>query len=81
MGYISLALVALLVFFASPVVLADDITPIPADRAQIPQWFMANVKPFSQRRGTLDPELEAAEASRRVIIVSKSQFYHTYKID
>lgn len=74
MGYISVSMVAFLVVFASPVILADDITPIPADKAQVEPWFKANVKPYSARRGTLDPALEAAEASPRTISVSKSHF-------
>lgn len=68
MGYISMSVVAFLVVL--PVVLATDTATIPENRAQIPQWFKANVKPFSQRKGTLDPALEAAEASRRIITVS-----------
>jgi len=70
MGYISMSVVAFLVVFASPVVLATDTDPIPANRAQIPQWFKTNVKPYSQRKGTLDPALEAAEAARQIITVS-----------
>ncbi|XP_010452709.1 PREDICTED: probable pectinesterase 49 [Camelina sativa] len=71
MGYISLSLIALLVVFAPPVVLADDITPIPAEKAQVEPWFKANVQPFPARRGTLDPALEAAEASPRIITVNQ----------
>lgn len=74
MGYISMSVVAFLVLFASPVVLATDTDPIPEVRAQIPQWFKTNVKPYSQRRGTLDPALNAAEASRLVITVSKLNY-------
>ncbi|KAL1196820.1 putative pectinesterase 49 [Cardamine amara subsp. amara] len=71
MGYISMALVASLVVFTSSVVLADDIIPIPAEKSQVEPWFKANVKPLSARRGTLDPALEAAEASPRIITVNK----------
>lgn len=70
MGYISLTIVAFLVAFASPVVLATDTAPIPEDRSQIPQWFQTNVAPYSQRKGTLDPALEAAETARQIITVS-----------
>lgn len=70
MGYISLAIVAFFVIFASPVVLATDTDPIPEDRSKIPQWFHTNVQPFSKRKGTLDPALDAAEASRQIITVS-----------
>lgn len=65
-----MSVVAFLVVFASPLVLATDTDPIPETRAQIPQWFKANVKPYSQRKGTLDPALEAAEAARQIITVS-----------
>lgn len=69
MGYISLTIVAFLVAFASPVVLATDTAPIPEDRSQIPQWFQTNVAPYFQRKGTLDPALEAAETARQIITV------------
>ncbi|KAG7549873.1 Pectin lyase fold/virulence factor [Arabidopsis thaliana x Arabidopsis arenosa] len=71
MGYISMSVVAFLVVFASPLVLATDTDPIPENRAQIPQWFKANVKPYSQRKGTLDPALESAEAARQIITVNQ----------
>ncbi|KAH0887886.1 hypothetical protein HID58_050315 [Brassica napus] len=67
MGYISLTIVAFLIAFASPVVLATNTAPIPEDRSQIPQWFQTNVAPYSQRKGTLDPALEAAETARQII--------------
>lgn len=70
MGYISLSTVAFLVAFALPVVLATDTAPIPEDRSQIPNWFKTNVAPYSQRKGTLDPALDAAEANRQIITVS-----------
>lgn len=86
MGYISVSMVAFLVVFALPVVLADDVTPIPADKAQVEPWFTTHVKHFSNRRGKgiLDPAVEAAEASRRIITVSKSpkkkKTNHLYRI-
>lgn len=74
MGYISLYTIAFLVLFASPVVQADDVTPIPADKAQVEAWFKANVQPLAARRGSLDPAIEAAETSPRIINVRKSKF-------
>ncbi|CAA7026924.1 unnamed protein product [Microthlaspi erraticum] len=71
MGYISLSTLVFLVAFALPVVLATDTAPIPEDRSQIPQWFKTNVAPYSQRKGTLDPELEVAEATRKIITVNQ----------
>ncbi|CAH8295790.1 unnamed protein product [Eruca vesicaria subsp. sativa] len=71
MGYLSLAIVAFLVAFASPVVLATDTAPIPEDKSQISQWFQTNVAPYSQRKGTLDPALEAAETARQIITVNQ----------
>ncbi|XP_010546117.1 PREDICTED: pectinesterase PPME1-like isoform X2 [Tarenaya hassleriana] len=53
------------------VVLASDATPIPEARGQVDQWFATNVKALSQRKGTLDPALEAAEAKPLVITVNK----------
>lgn len=72
MGYIFLTMIAFLVIFALPAVVADDITPIPEDKAQVEAWFKANVQPYSARRGTLDPVLDAAEASPQII---KVRFY------
>ncbi|CAA7026923.1 unnamed protein product [Microthlaspi erraticum] len=69
-GYISLYTIALLVLFASPVVQADDVTPIPADKAQVEAWFKANVGPLSARKGTLDPAIEAAETDPRIVNVN-----------
>ncbi|KAI3411286.1 Pectinesterase [Psidium guajava] len=43
--------------------------PIPADRSQVNAWFQRNVQPYTARKGTLDPNLEAAEAGSRVIRV------------
>ncbi|XP_065873252.1 probable pectinesterase 49 [Euphorbia lathyris] len=47
----------------------DDTKAIPADRSQVNAWFEANVLPLSQRKGTLDAVLEAAELKARVIKV------------
>lgn len=69
MGYINVSiLLGLLVVFVSPVVFADDVTPIPEAKPQVQQWFKANVGPLAQRKG-LDPALVAAEAAPRIINV------------
>ncbi|KAJ9553305.1 hypothetical protein OSB04_017350 [Centaurea solstitialis] len=54
-----------------PPTISDDRVPIPQDRTQVKRWFRENVKPLAARRGTLDPELEAAEANPRIIRVMK----------
>ncbi|XP_002511045.2 pectinesterase PPME1 [Ricinus communis] len=54
---------------AATTVISDDATPIPAAEDQINSWFQANVKPFSSRKGTLDPALEAAETAPKRIKV------------
>lgn len=43
--------------------------PIPEDKALLPGWFEANVKPGNTRKTSLDPELAAAEGGARVIKV------------
>ncbi|CAH2073697.1 unnamed protein product [Thlaspi arvense] len=68
MGYT--ILLAMLVVFVSRMVWADDVTPIPEDKPGVTQWFNTNVAPLSARKGTLDPALEAAEASPRTITVN-----------
>ncbi|XP_071729000.1 pectinesterase 2-like [Rutidosis leptorrhynchoides] len=54
-----------------PLTVSNDSVPIPRERAQIKKWFEENVKPLKARRGTIDPELEAAEAKPKVIRVMK----------
>merc|ERR1712076_205853 len=54
---------------AATTVISDDATPIPAAEDQINSWFQANVKPFSSRKGALDPALEAAETAPKRIKV------------
>ncbi|XP_038685807.1 pectinesterase PPME1-like [Tripterygium wilfordii] len=60
------------ILLISPIVISHDTTPIPADAAQVSNWFKANVKSLGERKATLDPALAAAEASVKVIKVSKS---------
>jgi len=55
--------------FTTNVVLSDDNTPIPANRAQLDSWFNTNVGPLAQRKATLDPALVTAEAGAKVIKV------------
>ena len=69
MGYTNVfILLGLLVVFVTPMVFADDVTPIPESKPQVAQWFNANVGPLAQRKG-LDPALVAAEAAPRIINV------------
>src|SRR5262249_17462411 len=56
---------------AAPIVLGDDTNPIPADKSQLNAWFERNVQPMASRKGTVDPNLEAAESSAKVIKVAK----------
>lgn len=44
---------------------------IPAEKSQLDGWFNANVKPYTDRKSTLDPELAKAEEQSRVIKVRK----------
>ncbi|GKV45513.1 hypothetical protein SLEP1_g52585 [Rubroshorea leprosula] len=44
---------------------------IPEDLGQVNQWFNSVVKPYTQRKGSLDPPLETAEAATKVIKVRK----------
>ncbi|XP_054790688.1 pectinesterase PPME1-like [Prosopis cineraria] len=66
---IQVAVVAVIV--AATAVLSDDNVPIPSDKDQLDQWFSQNVQPLSGRKGTLDPDLVAAEASPKVVKVSQ----------
>jgi len=61
-------LLGMLVIFVSPMVFADDLTPIPEGKPQVVQWFNTHVGPLAQRKG-LDPALVAAEAAPRIINV------------
>lgn len=63
-----IAIISLLVALA-PVAISDDKTPIPADKSQVNAWFQQNVQAYAARKGTLDPNLEAAEANVTVIRV------------
>uniref|UniRef100_A0A5B6ZZF5 pectinesterase n=1 Tax=Davidia involucrata TaxID=16924 RepID=A0A5B6ZZF5_DAVIN len=65
------AVIAVALIMTIPIVFCDDKAPIPAQKTQVNSWYQANVKPLAQRKGTLDPALETAEASPKVIKVRK----------
>lgn len=46
-------------------------SPIPSDGKKLESWFKENVKPASQRKGTLDPLLAEAEVEPTIIRVRK----------
>ena len=60
------------ILIGATIVSCSDVSPVPAAPNQINAWFAANVKPFPQRKGTLDPALERAESGRRIIKVRKN---------
>lgn len=68
-------LLAMVMVFVTPMVLADDNTPIPEAKPQVEQWFKTNVAPLPSRKG-LDPALVAAEASPRTINVRNTLTYN-----
>ncbi|KAH8492703.1 hypothetical protein H0E87_022072 [Populus deltoides] len=57
------------ILLVSTTVSSDDKSPIPADPSSLNTWFQDNVKPLADRKGTIDPALEAAEAKPRTIKV------------
>ncbi|KAF9683979.1 hypothetical protein SADUNF_Sadunf04G0070200 [Salix dunnii] len=57
------------ILLVSTTVSSDDKSPIPADPSSLNTWFQDNVKPLADRKGTIDPALEAAEAKQRTIKV------------
>ncbi|XP_038698038.1 pectinesterase PPME1-like [Tripterygium wilfordii] len=71
-NFVSIYAAFLTTLLISPIVISDDATPIPADAAQLSGWFTANVKPLADRKATLDPALDAAEAGAKVIKVGKT---------
>lgn len=56
------------VILAGSAVFADDNMPIPADRSQLEKWFKDNVKPLSEQKGTIAPELAKAEEGQPKIV-------------
>ncbi|CAK7336905.1 unnamed protein product [Dovyalis caffra] len=67
---IQLFITAILLVSTTTVSSADT-SPIPADASSLNTWFQHNVKPLADRKGTIDPALEAAEAKPRTIKVRK----------
>ncbi|KAF8008806.1 hypothetical protein BT93_K2451 [Corymbia citriodora subsp. variegata] len=67
---LAIAVLSLLIALAQ-IAISDDKIPIPADKSQVNAWFNDNVQPYTARKGTLDPNLEAAEANSKVIKVSQ----------
>ncbi|XP_030463385.2 pectinesterase PPME1-like [Syzygium oleosum] len=65
---LAIAVLSLVVALAQ-VAVSNDKTPVPADKSQVNAWFQSNVQAFTARKGTLDPNLEAAEARSKVIRV------------
>lgn len=49
----------------------DAAAVIPAELSQLNGWFSTNVKPYTDRKTTLDPELAKAEEKPRIIKVNK----------
>ncbi|CAL2243290.1 unnamed protein product [Prunus armeniaca] len=68
---VNAALTMTLILFTATITMADDHTPVPAVQSQVNTWFNNNVKPYTARRGTLDPALATAEAGQKVIKVMK----------
>ncbi|EXC21091.1 putative pectinesterase 50 [Morus notabilis] len=64
------ALLTILVATAT-VVLANGDVPIPENEAQVNTWFNQNIRPFGERKGTLDPNLVKAEEGVKIIRVRK----------
>ncbi|XP_059630348.1 pectinesterase 1-like [Cornus florida] len=54
-----------------PVPVPDNSPPIPAERAQVESWFQTNVKPYKERRASLDPALANAENNPKLMKVGK----------
>ncbi|XP_059627058.1 pectinesterase 1-like [Cornus florida] len=50
---------------------SDETTTIPADEGQVDSWFKSNVKPYTDRKDSLDPALVAAEANSKLLKVRK----------
>ncbi|XP_011040323.1 PREDICTED: pectinesterase PPME1-like [Populus euphratica] len=60
-----------ILLLVSPAAGSRDTGPIPGEPSSLNSWFQANVKPYTQRNGTLDPALETAEAKPKTIMVRK----------
>lgn len=69
--HIAAAGILIMVTILVPVVLSNDAIQIPANKAQLNQWFQQNVNPLASRKATLDPALMAAEGGAKTITVKK----------
>ncbi|WCJ36397.1 Pectin lyase-like superfamily protein [Euphorbia peplus] len=58
-----------LILVTATTVTSDDKTPVPAEKSKVTKWFLDNIKPYQQRKKTLDPLLYKAESKRRTIKV------------
>ncbi|PON92476.1 Pectinesterase, Tyr active site [Trema orientale] len=65
------ALVTILAAAAATVVSGNDQVPIPESKSQITTWFNQNIRPYRERKATLDPALYAAEEGVRIVKVRK----------
>ncbi|ONI24899.1 hypothetical protein PRUPE_2G268200 [Prunus persica] len=63
-------IITILLAGSTPAV-ANDSTPIPADGSQVGSWFDNNVKPLTERKGTLDAAIVTAEDGPKLIKVMK----------
>ncbi|XP_037492272.1 LOW QUALITY PROTEIN: pectinesterase PPME1 [Jatropha curcas] len=69
LAFVVYAIIAIV--FTAITVSSDDAAPIPEAEAEVNAWFEANVKPLADRKGTLNADLEAAEATPKTIKVIK----------
>ncbi|XP_062089247.1 pectinesterase PPME1-like [Humulus lupulus] len=69
--HIGIGLQVALVSLLAAVVLADDTVPVPDKKADLNKWFNENIKPFAERKSTLDPALVKAEEEAKIIKVRK----------
>ncbi|XP_037492130.1 pectinesterase PPME1-like [Jatropha curcas] len=67
LAFVEYAIIAIV--FTAITVSSDDAAPIPEAEAEVNAWFEANVKPLADRKGTLNADLEAAEATPKTITV------------
>ncbi|KDP39970.1 hypothetical protein JCGZ_03501 [Jatropha curcas] len=67
LAFVEYAIIAIV--FTAITVSSDDAAPIPEAEAEVNAWFEANVKPLADRKGTLNADLEAAEATPKTIKV------------
>jgi len=65
-------LIALAFALAVAIVHASDTTPVPTSKGALNSWFNHNIRPFKERKGTLDPALVKAEETVRIVKVRKN---------